>query len=53
MSQSRRHSGYQDYPESATKIRASNGNIIDLDGEAPFIGLDDKIDRYLEGNTNR
>ena len=49
MSQSQ--SGYQDYPESATRIRASNGNLIDLDGGAPFIGLNDKMDRYLDGNS--
>lgn len=43
---------YQEYPESATKIRASGGNLIDLDGEAPFVGLGDKMDRFLEGSSN-
>ena len=49
---SRSNSVYQDYPESATKIRASNGNLIDLDGESPFIGLGDKMDRFLDGGSH-
>jgi hypothetical protein len=42
------NSVFQEYPESATKIRASNGNLINLDDEHPLIGFGNKMDRFID-----